>query len=1407
MGIPAFYRWLVDRYPLAVVPAIEDEPPVTDTTRPNPNGYEFDNLYLDMNGIVHPCFHPDGLPPPKSYEDVFLAVFNYIDRIFSIVRPRKLLYLAIDGVAPRAKMNQQRSRRFRAAKDAAEEASGREWKLEAEEEKSASLEQSKKLDSNVITPGTEFMVLLSSALRYYVHLRMNRDAGWREIKVILSDANVPGEGEHKIMSYIRLQRNLPGYDPNTRHCLYGLDADLIMLALATHEIHCSILREDVRRASLNDKSLKRAKNSLPINRQEERGNSKQMEVVGENLEDYVSRQKFQFLNIWVLREYLTLDMKVEGMKQKAERRIDDFVFMCLFVGNDFLPHIPSLEISEGAIDLLMMVYKKEFVKMGGYLTNSFEVNLERVEHFVRAVGSHECAIFRRRSQVEKDRELQLRRFSSNKRVRCSSNLMSQNPPDSRAVGIQTPSNCTSIGANAIVDKIKLGEMGWKERFYAEKFEAESEDDRNKIQRDAVFKYIEGICWVMRYYYEGVCSWQWFYPYHFAPFASDFHGFGQLKIKFTLGKPFKPFDQLLSVLPAASAHSLPLFYRKLMTDMSSPLLDFYPTDFELDMNGKRFSWQAICKLPFIDEARLLSEITKVEHTLTDEERRRNSFSLDVLFVHISHPLAVEILSLCEKKAGHPNLPEAKVKKINPEFSGGMNGYMYISGEPVQPAEIYSPIEDMEMILNNEVLSVFFKCPPFHSHIPRPSKRVKLPRKSVWKQDILAPPVLWHEKSAVLGRIFSEPSTHKSISGHRLAKLAHELLSKCYNLKSQKAWGSMELADHIGADGLTSHSNLEETVHVGGTGHNENCIDGVIPDSHVGEDKLSCHLNLEEMVCASIEGDNNCFDGKAKKRIWSECNGHSTDVVVDGLACSSNLEGTVTVGGAGGDEICINIKSRKRRRKGRKLRDTLESNVGTEKLECPLNLGPTVCEVGTEADENSVDNGVPNNQIGETGASGLACNSVAPDKKCVNGKPRKQKRKRKQSNAIVVLDNHEGVKDFAMEPTGCEVGTEADKNSVDNGVPNNHIGETGASGLAYHSVAPDKKCVNGKSRKHKRKRKQNNAIVVLDNHEGAKDFAMEPTGCEVGTEADKNSVDNGVPNNHIGETGASGLACHSVAPDKKCVNGKSRKQKRKRKQRQNNAIVVPDNHEGAKDFAMEPTGCEVGTEADKNSVDNGVPNNHIGETVASGLACHSVPDNHEGAKDLAMGPTVCEVGTEADKNSVDNGVPNNHIGEIGASGLACHSVVPDKKCVNGKSRKQKRKRKQRQNNVLNNHEGAKDLAFPSDLLLTVCEAGVGADKNCVDNGAPNKLVGETGANGFACANEVQDYGKSCKRKRKRKQSTGAVKCVDHGVPEKQVGETGENGFAGANVVPDKNCVDDKLRRQEGSKVPGSVDEKHS
>jgi 5'-3' exoribonuclease 1 len=223
-----FYRWLSERYPL-INQAVDDT-----TLLP-----EFDALYLDMNGLIHNSTHGnEGVSKKLDEKDLMLTMFASIDFMVKTIKPRRLLYMAIDGCAPRAKMNQQRSRRFRAARDLAEarrEAAGR-GEVHSDEDV---------FDSNCITPGTEFMEAVSQYMQYFVRKKLKEDPLWQRMEVVYSGHDVPGEGEHKIVQYIRAAKLDPAYDPNTRHCMAGLDADLIMLGLATHEPHFSLLREQV----------------------------------------------------------------------------------------------------------------------------------------------------------------------------------------------------------------------------------------------------------------------------------------------------------------------------------------------------------------------------------------------------------------------------------------------------------------------------------------------------------------------------------------------------------------------------------------------------------------------------------------------------------------------------------------------------------------------------------------------------------------------------------------------------------------------------------------------------------------------------------------------------------------------------------------------------------------------------------------------------------------------------------------------------------------------------------------------------------------------------------------------------------------------------------------------------------
>lgn len=93
-------------------------------------------------------------------------------------------------------------------------------------------------------------------------------------------------------------------------------------------------------------------------------------------------------------------------------------------------------------------------------------------------------------------------------------------------------------------------------------------------------YVLAIQWILHYYYNGVCSWSWYYPHHYAPYVSDIRNFANLELKFDLGKPFLPYEQLLGVLPAGSKALLPAAHHSLMSSVDSPIIDFYPSDFQV-----------------------------------------------------------------------------------------------------------------------------------------------------------------------------------------------------------------------------------------------------------------------------------------------------------------------------------------------------------------------------------------------------------------------------------------------------------------------------------------------------------------------------------------------------------------------------------------------------------------------------------------------------------------------------------------------------------------------------------------------------------------------------------------------------------------------------------------------------------
>ncbi|XP_016797589.3 5'-3' exoribonuclease 1 isoform X8 [Pan troglodytes] len=596
MGVPKFYRWISERYPCLSEVVKEHQIP------------EFDNLYLDMNGIIHHCSHPndDDVHFRISDDKIFTDIFHYLEVLFRIIKPRKVFFMAVDGVAPRAKMNQQRGRRFRSAKEA-------EDKIKKAVEKGETLPTEARFDSNCITPGTEFMARLHEHLKYFVNMKISTDKSWQGVTIYFSGHETPGEGEHKIMEFIRSEKAKPDHDPNTRHCLYGLDADLIMLGLTSHEAHFSLLREEVRF-----------------------GGKKTQRVCAPE------ETTFHLLHLSLMREYIDYEFSV--LKEKItfkydiERIIDDWILMGFLVGNDFIPHLPHLHINHDALPLLYGTYVTILPELGGYINESGHLNLPRFEKYLVKLSDFDREHF---SEVFVD----LKWFESkvgNKYLNEAAGVAAEearNYKEKKKLKGQENSLCwAALDKNEgemITSKDNLEDetedddlfetefRQYKRTYYMTKMGVDVVSD--DFLADQAACYVQAIQWILHYYYHGVQSWSWYYPYHYAPFLSDIHNISTLKIHFELGKPFKPFEQLLAVLPAASKNLLPACYQHLMTNEDSPIIEYYPPDFKTDLNGKQQEWEAVVLIPFIDEKRLLEAMETCNHSLKKEERKRNQHS--------------------------------------------------------------------------------------------------------------------------------------------------------------------------------------------------------------------------------------------------------------------------------------------------------------------------------------------------------------------------------------------------------------------------------------------------------------------------------------------------------------------------------------------------------------------------------------------------------------------------------------------------------------------------------------------------------------------------------------------------------------------------------------------------------------
>ena len=323
MGVPYFLKFVKEKYPLSFN---------TLDYIFNPN---FETLFIDFTQIIYQNLHYFNNFQTIHSKEVGIKIFRYIDLLVYLIKPSKILYIAFDGVPPYAKLIQFRQHRINKFIKGTLE--------------------SHKLD---IYPGSRIVRKILKQLKEFIIMKAKTDPLWKSFEIIIDSYNIRGEAEHKIFDYFSNFMKTPNFSPNSHHCFFSRDSDMIFLLLSTHYENICILQD-------NNFDPKSPESSVPSD--------------------------FQFLYIKILREYILMDffsrIGINSEKiinnEKNTHIIDDFIGLLLLYGNDYIPKFPEIEQSVDSINTFLQVYSDVLLKNHINLLQGINYNLLALSKLIK----------------------------------------------------------------------------------------------------------------------------------------------------------------------------------------------------------------------------------------------------------------------------------------------------------------------------------------------------------------------------------------------------------------------------------------------------------------------------------------------------------------------------------------------------------------------------------------------------------------------------------------------------------------------------------------------------------------------------------------------------------------------------------------------------------------------------------------------------------------------------------------------------------------------------------------------------------------------------------------------------------------------------------------------------------------